>query len=121
LIQHLQASLAAINAGTGRQIRQGLLAEAALVGLGALLKQPSQRLGQIADLQVWRSLGNSDTWHCTYIACILHERNGDAVEYTQIEFNISQPIKNPELARGDNAVSANSLSVGVENVRRLFG
>jgi hypothetical protein len=45
-IQHLSASLAPINAGNGLQIRQGLLAEAALVGLGAMLRQPVQRLGR---------------------------------------------------------------------------
>jgi hypothetical protein len=39
-VQHLSAPLTPINAGNGLQIRQGLLAEAALVGLGAVLKQP---------------------------------------------------------------------------------
>jgi hypothetical protein len=39
-VQHLSASFTPINAGNGLKIRQGLLAEAALVGLGAVLKQP---------------------------------------------------------------------------------
>lgn len=50
-IKHLSAPLARITAGDGLQIRQGLLAEAALVGLGAVLEQPVQGLGQVADLQ----------------------------------------------------------------------
>ena len=58
-IQHLSAPLAPINAGNGLQIRKGLLAEAALVGLGAVLQKPVQRLGQIADLQGWHGHAHS--------------------------------------------------------------
>jgi hypothetical protein len=64
-IQHLSAPLAPINAGNCLKIRQCLLAEAALVGLGAVLKQPVQRLGQIADLQGWHGLAHSHTNHLT--------------------------------------------------------
>jgi hypothetical protein len=52
-IEHLAAAFAWIAAGDGLQISQSLLAEAALVGLGAVLQQPVERFGQVADLERW--------------------------------------------------------------------
>ena len=49
----MAAPFTGVAAGDGPQINQGLLAETALVGLGAVLQQPVKRFRQVADLQGW--------------------------------------------------------------------
>ena len=52
-IEHLASPFTGVAAGDRLQISQGLLAETALVGLGAVLQQPVKRFRQVADLQGW--------------------------------------------------------------------
>jgi hypothetical protein len=49
--QQRSPAIARVTAGDGLQIGQGLLAQAALVGLGTVLQQTVQRLVQVADLE----------------------------------------------------------------------